>query len=69
MRESEIGKARALPQIMKNTTDTMATAVARYYHCQAKVRQCEAANMSQRTIDNWYRQMFRAEDRMRAMGI
>lgn len=54
---------------MLNPTDTMATAVARYHYCQERVRRAEALNQSQATIDRWYRQLFRAEDRMRAMGI
>ena len=51
------------------TVDSLATLVARYHYCQARVRRAEALNQSQATINGWYRQMFRAEDRMRAAGI
>jgi hypothetical protein len=52
-----------------NTVNWMAAAVARYEFCSAKIKRAEALNQSQATIDKWYREMFRAEDRMRALGI
>ncbi len=54
---------------MGNNTNWMAAAVARYHFCQAKIARAEKLNQSEQTINKWYREMFRAEDRMRAMGI
>lgn len=51
------------------TINWYAAAVNRYYFCQEKIRQAEAKGLSERTINKWYRELFRAEDRMRALGI
>lgn len=46
-----------------------ASAVNRYYHCSAKIRESEAKGNLESTTNKWYKQLFRAEDRMKAMGI
>ena len=50
-------------------THPYAVAVARYHYCQERIKRAEALNQSEATINKWYREMFRAEDRMRALGI
>lgn len=46
-----------------------AAAVNRYHLCSRKIRESEAKGNLASTTDKWYRELFRAEDRMRAMGI
>lgn len=53
----------------KHPVDSLATLVARYEYCRARVKRAEDLNQSDATINRWYREMFRAEDRMKAAGI
>ncbi len=60
---------------MRNTQNILANinwtaaAVNRYYFCSRKIRESEAKGNLPSTTDKWYRELFKAEDRMRAMGI
>lgn len=46
-----------------------ASAVNRYYLCSAKIKASEAKGNLESTTNKWYKELFRAEDRMKAMGI
>jgi hypothetical protein len=52
-----------------NSINWMAAAVNRYYFCSRKIRESEAKGNTEATTNKWYREMFKAEDRMRALGI
>lgn len=61
-------------QLVRNTNtlrsiNWTAAAVNRYYHCSRKIRESEAKGNLESTTNKWYRELFKAEDRMRAMGI
>ena len=54
---------------MGNTTNWYAAAVNRYFFCSEKIKRAEKLGQSEQTINKWYREMFKAEDNMKAKGI